>query len=271
MKFFFHILRQFVKYSQLYYMELLLGQFSSRGCIKVYNISPAVRGVGIGQCFCTIIVLSIYASVMALTIRYFLASFDDPLPWSFCREVWNTSCVDSKLKGGNFSNERPKSSAELFFVWVFINSTFECHWTWSDFRKDILKESDSIENGLGLPDLTLTLCLVVAWTIIGLVLMKGIKSSGKAAYFLAVFPYIVLIILLVRAATLEGAVDGMLYFITPDLNKIFDAEVWYAAVTQVFYALGVCFGSIIMYSSYNRFNQNVYRQVSLAPHEIFKK
>lgn len=100
----------------LYYMELLLGQFSSRGCIKVYNISPAVRGVGIGQCFCTIIVLSIYTSVMALTIRYFLASFDDPLPWSLCKEVWNTSCVDSKLKGGNFSNERPKSSAEIFFV-----------------------------------------------------------------------------------------------------------------------------------------------------------
>lgn len=94
---------------------------------------------------------------------------------------------------------------------------------------------------------------------IGLVLMKGIKSSGKAAYFLAVFPYIVLIILLVRSATLEGAMDGMFYFIVPEWDKIFEAQVWYAAVTQVFYALGVCFGSIIMYSSYNRFNQNVYR------------
>lgn len=99
----------------LYYMELLLGQFSSRGCIKVYDICPAVRGVGIGQCFCTIIVLTIYASVMALTIRYFIASFNDPLPWSLCKEVWNTTCVDSSLKGGNFSS-RPKSSAELFFV-----------------------------------------------------------------------------------------------------------------------------------------------------------
>lgn len=89
--------------------------------------------------------------------------------------------------------------------------------------------------------------------------MKGIKSSGKAAYFLAVFPYIVLIILLVRAATLEGAIDGMLYFIVPEWSRIFEAKIWYAAVTQVFYALGVCFGSIIMYSSYNRFNQNVYR------------
>lgn len=122
-----------------------------------------------------------------------------------------------------------------------------------------MKEADSIEFGIGVPDVTLMLCLVAAWTFIGLVLMKGIKSSGKAAYFLAVFPYIVLIILLIRSATLEGAMDGMLYFITPEWDKIFEAKVWYAAVTQVFYALGVCFGSIIMYSSYNRFDQNVYR------------
>lgn len=97
-------------------MELLLGQFSSRGCIKVYNLSPAVRGVGVGQCICTIVVLSIYVSVMALTIRYFLASFNDPLPWSLCKDEWNTSCVDSSVIVGNFSNERPKSSAELYFV-----------------------------------------------------------------------------------------------------------------------------------------------------------
>lgn len=100
----------------LYYMELLLGQFSSRGCIKVYNMSPAVRGVGVGQCICTIIVLSIYVSVMALTIRYFLASFNDPLPWSLCRDEWNTTCVDSSSRVGNFTGLRPKSSAELFFM-----------------------------------------------------------------------------------------------------------------------------------------------------------
>lgn len=68
-----------------------------------------------------------------------------------------------------------------------------------------------------------------------------------------------MIILLVRSVTLEGAVDGMLYFITPQWDKIFQAQVWYAAVTQVFYSLAVCFGSIIMYSSYNRFDQNIYK------------
>lgn len=122
-----------------------------------------------------------------------------------------------------------------------------------------MKESETIEAGLGAPDFDLVLCLIAAWTFIGLVLMKGIKSSGKAAYFLAIFPYIVLIILFIRSATLEGGIDGMLYFIVPEWSKMLEAKLWYAAVTQVFYALGICFGSIIMYSSYNRFNQNVYR------------
>ena len=126
-------------------------------------------------------------------------------------------------------------------------------------RKDILKEAERIENGLGVPNWQLVICLIIAWCIIGLVLIKGIQSSGKVAYFLAIFPYVVLIILLIRAVTLEGAMNGIKYFLIPDLNKIWEAKLWYAAVTQVFYALGICFGSIIMYSSYNRFDQNVYR------------
>lgn len=100
----------------LYYMELLLGQFSSRGCIKVYDMSPAARGVGFGQCLCTIAVLTVYASVMGLTIRYFLASFSNPLPWSVCQDAWNVSCIDSSIKVSNFSNATGKSSAELYFT-----------------------------------------------------------------------------------------------------------------------------------------------------------
>ena len=100
----------------LYYMELLLGQFSSRGCIKVYDFSPAMKGVGIGQVIATCFVTTYYASLMALTIRYFLASFNDPLPWSECRTEWNATCIDSHLKSMNGSEGRISSSAELYFV-----------------------------------------------------------------------------------------------------------------------------------------------------------
>lgn len=130
---------------------------------------------------------------------------------------------------------------------------------WIDFSKDILKETDSIHDGIGWPNLRLVLCLVLSWIFIGGILIKGIKTSGKASYFLAVFPYIIMVILLWRSSTLEGATDGIKYFLTPQWDKILEPQVWYAAVTQVFYSLAVCFGSIIMYSSYNRFDQNIYK------------
>lgn len=90
---------------------------------------------------------------------------------------------------------------------------------------NVLHEVDSIEDGVGLPDKYLVGCLGLAWIGIGGALIKGIKSSGKALYFLAVFPYFVLITLLVRAVSLEGALDGVLYFLAPQWNEILNVKV----------------------------------------------
>jgi solute carrier family 6 amino acid transporter-like protein 5/7/9/14 len=85
-----------------------------------------------------------------------------------------------------------------------------------------LNESDSIEDGVGAPDWRLTLCLLFSWITIFLVIVKGVKGSGKVAYFLALFPYVVMITLLIRGVTLPGAVDGILFFITPQWDKLLD-------------------------------------------------
>lgn len=103
------------------------------------------------------------------------------------------------------------------------------------------------------------ICLAVSWTLVALLLIRGVKSSGKASYFLAIFPYVVLMILFIRAITLPGAMKGIKYFFYPQWDKLLDADVWYNAVTQVFFSLSVCFGNVIMYASYNKFRHNVSR------------
>jgi len=126
-------------------------------------------------------------------------------------------------------------------------------------RRVVLHEKENIDDGIGWPNWQLALCLFGSWTAICVVVFQGVKSSGKFSYFLAIFPYVVLISLLIRAVTLDGAIDGILYFITPKWSKLLEPTVWYAAVTQCFFSLSVCFGSIITYSSHNNFKYNIYR------------
>jgi len=47
----------------------------------------------------------------------------------------------------------------------------------------------------------------------------------QVAYFTATFPYVMLTVLVVRGATLEGSIDGILYFIVPDWQKLASPDV----------------------------------------------
>jgi len=55
--------------------------------------------------------------------------------------------------------------------------------------------------------------------------MKGVKSSGKVVYFTASFPYVILLSILVRGVTLDGAIIGIRYFFIPEWSKLLDLQV----------------------------------------------
>lgn len=105
-------------------------------------------------------------------------------------------------------------------------------------------------------------------------------------YFSSLFPYAVLFCFLVRGLMLKGSVDGIAHMFTPkvaqaastqlaflswtkkkrckrtsslcsmQLEKMLEPQVWREAATQVFFALGLGFGGVIAFSSYNKFNNN---------------
>jgi SNF family Na+-dependent transporter len=85
----------------------------------------------------------------------------------------------------------------------------------------------------GLPQWQLVLALLVAWLAVFLVLVKGIKSVGKTVYFTSTFPYLILLSLFVNAITKDGALGGIMYYITPQWHRLADPKVWSDAAGQV--------------------------------------
>lgn len=80
-------------------------------------------GIGYGQALLTFYLASYYSSLMALTLRYLVDSFYATLPWSYCREEWGSTCMDSKITDEDVklsfkanSTEIKKTSAEFYFV-----------------------------------------------------------------------------------------------------------------------------------------------------------
>lgn len=62
-----------------------------------------------------------------------------------------------------------------------------------------------------------------------------------------------------RAVTLDGADDGLRYFFRPNWSELKNANVWINAASQNFNSLGITFGSMISFASYNKYNNNILR------------
>ena len=240
-----------------YLLELGLGQFSSSGCVGVWDLAPAARGIGYAQGFATAAVVSYYTVLIAIAFRFMFASFATTLPWTLCDGDGSNSsdylnnavvCLPS---GQNISELNLPEN-------VSVMASTEQY-----FKKTVLKEVTNISGGVGLPDPALAGCLLLAWVIIFLALRKGVSSSGKVAYFTAIFPYTVMLMLLVKGLTLPGAMKGIVFFFKPEWKKLLEVRVWYAAVTQSFYSLSIGFGTLSTFSSFNRFRHNIYRDASI--------
>ncbi|XP_062561319.1 sodium-dependent nutrient amino acid transporter 1-like [Armigeres subalbatus] len=234
----------------VYYLEMVMGQFSSRGSVKVYDVSPVMRGIGVGQMIAMSIVISYYAATIAVAIRYFAASFSGELPWATCDPSWtDVNCINSSditAKSSIINSTLPvKTSAELYYT------------------RAVTGEDFLVGDEIGLPEWKLGLCLLFIWVCMTFMLIKGIKGSGKISYFLALFPYVVMLFFAIYAFTLEGAMDGLLYFIKPEWDQLLNPTVWKEAVSQCFFSLSICFGGVIAYSSFNNFSNNIYRDAMI--------
>jgi neurotransmitter:Na+ symporter, NSS family len=143
-------------------------------------------------------------------------------------------------------------SGVMGWIWDYIYGSFTVAWgndASSYFFGDILQLSDSpgILGGFSIPVL---IGIILTWIAIYFILRKGTESVGKVIWFTVSMPIILLIILLIRAVTLPGALEGINYYLQPDFSKILNLEVWIAAYSQIFFTLSIGMAIMITYASY---------------------
>ncbi|CAG5118596.1 unnamed protein product, partial [Candidula unifasciata] len=260
----------------IFYLEVSLGQFCSRGPAKCWDFAPIFKGVGVAMIVASVLISIYYNMIIAWAQFYLFASFTSSLPWDSCDNPgWNTedcslkwpivACVD----GTQMSNGTCYNSDNHFVgVWnttMFYKVTGKRRVSPSEeyWINNVLALSPGIFK-IGTPRWHLVLSLLLAWILTFLCLLKGVKTLGKVVYFTALFPYVVLAILFFRGVTLESAGNGIFFYIVPDFRHLGDAKLWRDAANQIFYSLGPAYGGLITLSSYSRFHHNALRDTLIV-------
>jgi SNF family Na+-dependent transporter len=129
------------------------------------------------------------------------------------------------------------------------------------WERQVLQQSSGMDD-LGGFHPGMLVAYTLAWLLVYGCIFKGIASSGKVVYVTATLPYIALIAFFVRAVTLPNALTGIRFFVEPDFALLLNAEVWIRAATQIFYSLGVGFGSLIAFGSYSAQGNDFVKEAS---------
>ncbi|XP_032415154.1 sodium- and chloride-dependent transporter XTRP3A isoform X2 [Xiphophorus hellerii] len=214
----------------LFYLELAIGQKMRLGSIGAWTaISPYLGGLGLASVVTSMYLCLYYNIINAWSFWYLFHSFQSVLPWAACP-------VNSNRTGP--IEECEKATPTQYF-----------------FYRETLNVSPSIEKNGGIHT-GQALCFLLAWVITYLFIIRGVKSTGKVVYFTATFPYVVLLIYLIRGMTLHGALNGVKYMFTPKMEELANPTTWINAATQIFFSLGLGFGSLIAFASYNQYHNN---------------
>lgn len=159
--------------------------------------------------------------------------------------------TDSILYTGNCTKRIDTQKFERI-----INTTYDVILPTNEyFHNQVLGISVSISE-LGSLNWDSILFLILAYGMIFLIIMKGLRLDGHLAIASIFIPYLIFITLMVRALTLEGALNGIGYYLVPDWDRFKDIEIWADATTQIFFALMPCWGEIITLASMNKFHDN---------------
>eukprot|EP01062_Namystynia_karyoxenos_P013459 TRINITY_DN14857_c0_g1_i2.p1 TRINITY_DN14857_c0_g1~~TRINITY_DN14857_c0_g1_i2.p1 ORF type:complete len:768 (+),score=204.95 TRINITY_DN14857_c0_g1_i2:110-2305(+) len=224
----------------LYLFELALGQDTRKSTIHCFRaVRP--RWAGLGWCTCVMLffVLGYYNMLLAYSLVYMYYSFTTPLPWT------GDALPPNLLPAGT-------TPSEHFWQNTVLNR----------FDPDEFNAGDT--SGTGPVQGHLVLALAIVWIFVFLALFKGLEASAKVSYVTVGLPVVLILVMLVRAVNLDGAGDGVKFYVGKFDGSVFgDPQMWSIACGQILFSLSPGMGTAVTLSSYTRPKEDVYK-VNLA-------
>ncbi|MFW6280374.1 MAG: sodium-dependent transporter [Halanaerobium sp.] len=101
-------------------------------------------------------------------------------------------------------------------------------------------------SGISAPILWHLIFMFMTVAIVGTGVVKGIQKFVK---ILMPLLFVILLFLILRSVTLEGAAEGLRYYLMPNLNEI-SVQTFIDAISQAFFTLSLGMGAMITYGSY---------------------
>ncbi|XP_060062612.1 sodium- and chloride-dependent taurine transporter-like [Ylistrum balloti] len=237
----------------LFYLEVAVGQFMGTSGLGAWNICPLLQGLGISTTIIVFFLNCYYNVILCWAFYYMFSSFALELPWATCNNWWNTDRC-STFSGKTDTNVTISNITSN----VTVSGLKKLDAVTEFWERKVLAISDGIEH-MGPVKWDLALTLLFAWIVVYLCICKGIRSSGKVMYVTATSPYLFMTALLIRNSLLDGAIDGVEFYLKPNITKLSEIEVWVDAGTQIFFSYSIAIGALTALGSYNLFNHNSYR------------
>ncbi|XP_046486073.1 sodium- and chloride-dependent GABA transporter 1 isoform X1 [Neodiprion pinetum] len=246
----------------IFFQEVAIGQYlGAGGMTLVGQLCPLLQGVGYATMTIVFFLDVYYCIIIAWTLFYLIATFANlpGLPWSGCGNWWNTeSCFSAEEAIQDLEKHANATTSTSSNQTVHHTTPVEEYWD-----RRVLGITGGIEE-IGGMQWELLGCLVLGWLLVYAIIRRGLHQSGKIIWFSALFPYVVLFILLGRAVTLDGAADGLLYYVTPRWEELLTPGPWIDGATQIFFAYSIGTGALPALGSYNKFHHNCYKDALIT-------
>lgn len=232
----------------LFYMEMIVGQFTAKDCIKVWKIRSCLSHMGYALVLWQIFLLIQQHMMASFTNYYLLLSFEEPIPFHTCGDWSDNTC---NIMNYNYTvHHKCVRSSVQNDICKHIYTTFPEYQFWR-YKMLHLLSNDHIEYRVCISSFILCAVMYICC-------FKRMASFKIFLPFMTIYPLIGNVLLLIGSMTQEGSVKRYNEIMDTNFEIFVSRNRISLAILHVVQALKVGTGLVFNWSSTFSFRSPCY-------------